>query len=91
MAVPRLQTFANESLGGNLSFHGIAVRVDVVGWVVCRLVELNPSALDVTSFMALVKDAKRVLPALSITKVLNTDPTFVNQFQKGKEMIPYDD
>ena len=57
-----------------------------------RLVQDNPSVLNVASFKKTVEHAKQVMgPDLDIIDTLKRRPAMLFQFQQGKDLIPYDE
>ena len=60
------------------------------GLDVDRLVEENPSMLDIEERRAAMAEAKRIMPSLDIVKAMGTDPGVILSFQRGSQLIPYD-
>lgn len=60
------------------------------GLDVDRLVEENPSMLDIEELRAAMAEAKRIMPSLDIVKAMGTDPGVILSFQRGSQLIPYD-
>ena len=55
-----------------------------------RLVEANPSMLDVEELRSAMAEAKRIMPQLNIEKAMGSDPNIILSFQRGSQLIPYD-
>jgi hypothetical protein len=55
-----------------------------------RLVEENPSMLDVEELRAAMAEAARILPGLNIERAMGSDPQVILSFQRGSQLIPYD-
>lgn len=60
------------------------------GLDVDRLVEDNPSMLDIEELQAAMAEAKRIMPSLDIVKAMGSDPGVILSFQRGSQLIPYD-
>ncbi|GAB4820638.1 hypothetical protein N2152v2_007684 [Parachlorella kessleri] len=56
-----------------------------------RLVEENPSMLDVRQFAEAMQEAKRIMPSLDIQQAMANDPQVILGFQRGSQLIPYDE
>lgn len=55
-----------------------------------RLVEENPSMLDVEGLLAAMEEAARIMPQLNVQEAMATDPQLIFSFQRGSALIPYD-
>lgn len=55
-----------------------------------KLVEENPSVLDVEEFQAAMQEAKRIMPKLDLQMAMQVDPQLILSFQRGSQLIPYD-
>jgi hypothetical protein len=55
-----------------------------------KFVEWYPQVLDIDDFELALQDAKRLMPQMDVDRTLRTEPELVLQFQKGKNLIPYD-
>lgn len=57
----------------------------------CRLVEEHPTLLDVQAFETAISDAKHVIPGLDVSHMMRYNPALIFGFQRGSQMIPYDE
>lgn len=57
----------------------------------CRLVEEHPQLLDVKSFEEAVSHAKETLPSLDVGHMMRYNPSMIFGFQRGAQLIPYDE
>ena len=55
-----------------------------------KLVEENPSVLDVEELRRAMAEAERIMPNLDIEKAMGYDPHVILSFQRGSQLIPYD-
>lgn len=55
-----------------------------------KLVEENPSMLDIEELRVAMAEAQRIMPQLDIQKAMASDPQIVLSFQRGSQLIPYD-
>ena len=55
-----------------------------------RLVEENPSMLDIEELRHAMAEAERIMPNLDIEKAMGSDPQIILSFQRGSQLIPYD-
>lgn len=55
-----------------------------------KLVEENPSMLDIEELRVAMEEAKRIMPNLDLQKAMGSDPHLVLSFQRGTQLIPYD-
>lgn len=55
-----------------------------------RLIEENPSMLDVEELRSAMAEAKRFMPSMDIEKAMGSDPNVILSFQRGSQLIPYD-
>jgi len=55
-----------------------------------KLVEENPSMLDIEELRVAMEEAKRIMPNLDIQQAMASDPQLILSFQRGTQMIPYD-
>lgn len=56
-----------------------------------RLVEENPSMLDIEGFKLAMQEAQRIMPSLDVQQALGSDPQMIFGFQRGSQLIPYDE
>lgn len=54
------------------------------------LVEENPTMLDIEELKVAVEEAKRIMPNLDIQQAMGSDPHLILSFQRGSQLIPYD-
>ena len=52
-----------------------------------RLVEENPSMLDIQSIKNAIAEAKQIMPSLDIQHAMGSDPQLILGFQRGSDMI----
>ena len=55
-----------------------------------KLVEENPSMLDVEELQVAIAEAQRLMPSLDVVKSMGSDPQMILSFQRGSQLIPYD-
>lgn len=55
-----------------------------------RLVEAEPSILDIDGFKEALEEAKRIMPELDIQMAMAREPQQILSFQRGNALIPYD-
>jgi hypothetical protein len=55
-----------------------------------KLVEENPSMLDIEELRVAMEEAKRLFPNLDIQHAMGSDPQLILSFQRGTQLIPYD-
>jgi len=55
-----------------------------------KLVEENPSMLDIEELRVAMAEAQRIMPGLDLQKAMGSDPQVVLSFQRGTQLIPYD-
>ena len=62
-------------------------------WLVhnCRLVEEHPQLLDVDGFELALRHAKETLPSLDVGHMMRYNPSMIFGFQRGAQLIPYDE
>lgn len=53
-----------------------------------KLVEENPSMLDINGLKNALKEAKEIMPTLDIQHAMGNDPQIILGFQRGNDMIP---
>ena len=71
--------------------HCIILSFGVAPISCCRLVEEHPTLLDVKAFEVAVNDAKHVIPGLDVSHMMRYNPALIFGFQRGSQMIPYDE
>lgn len=55
-----------------------------------KLVEENPSMLDIEELKVAMAEAARIMPGINIEKSMGADPQIILSFQRGAQLIPYD-
>lgn len=55
-----------------------------------KLVEENPSMLDIEELRVALAEAQRIMPDLDVQKAMGSDPQLILSFQRGSQLIPYD-
>lgn len=55
-----------------------------------KLLEENPSILDVEELRVAMAEAARIMPKLDVMSAMRTDPQLILSFQRGSQLIPYD-
>lgn len=55
-----------------------------------KLVEENPSMLDIEELHVAMAEAQRIMPNLDVQKAMGSDPQLILSFQRGSQLIPYD-
>lgn len=55
-----------------------------------KLVEENPSMLDIEELRVAMAEAQRIMPQLDVQKAMGSDPQLILSFQRGAQLIPYD-
>lgn len=55
-----------------------------------KLVEENPSMLDIEELRVAMAEAQRIMPDLDVQKAMGSDPQMILSFQRGSQLIPYD-
>lgn len=55
-----------------------------------KLVEENPSMLDIEELHVAMAEARRIMPNLDVQKAMGSDPQLILSFQRGSQLIPYD-
>ena len=55
-----------------------------------RLVEANPSVLDLKGLRLAMEEARRIMPSMDIQRQMASDPQVIFSFQRGSRLIPYD-
>lgn len=69
-----------QSIAGEL--HEMFPNLDVD-----RLVEENPSMLDIQGIKNAIAEAKQIMPSLDIQHAMGSDPQLILGFQRGSDMI----
>lgn len=78
--------FDEEHLGRIAEeLRGMFPRLDID-----RLVQENPSMLDIEELKVAMAEAKRIMPNLDIQQAMGSDPHLILSFQRGQQLIPYD-
>lgn len=72
-----------ENIAGQLRVMFPNLEVDL-------LVEENPSMLDIEELKVAIAEAKRIMPNLNIQNAMGSDPNTILSFQRGSQLIPYD-
>lgn len=55
-----------------------------------KIVEENPSMLDIEELRVAMAEAQRIMPQLDVQKAMGSDPQMILSFQRGTQLIPYD-
>lgn len=57
----------------------------------CRLVEEHPQLLDVEGFELALTHARETIPSLDVVHMMRYNPSMIFGFQRGAQLIPYDE
>eukprot|EP00204_Picochlorum_oklahomense_P004472 CAMPEP_0118804594 /NCGR_PEP_ID=MMETSP1161-20130426/23414_1 /TAXON_ID=249345 /ORGANISM="Picochlorum oklahomensis, Strain CCMP2329" /LENGTH=288 /DNA_ID=CAMNT_0006733371 /DNA_START=1 /DNA_END=867 /DNA_ORIENTATION=+ len=55
-----------------------------------KIVEENPSMLDIEELKVAMAEAQRIMPQMDVQKAMGSDPQLILSFQRGTQLIPYD-